>query len=190
LLRLISAVRRFAWPSLVIVGWRGVVIVIVCAPASTTTASPTWSVAGSACGTCRALSPLTHDVEYYPARDANEDHPEETCRDSFAHSLWFIPATAVVIAVPPVTTVSLAIFLVAFVCKNQPVFNSTASFQDIGIFGVVVAFADDICGAELELVWQRSCACPLDILRIVVGSGVLAAHYVNFIEAFGAAAYA
>jgi hypothetical protein len=131
---------------------------------------------------------LANDVEYYPARDANEDHPEETCRDSLAHGLWSIPATAVVIATPPMATVSLAIFLVAFVCKNQPVFNSTASFQDIGILGVVVAFADDIRGAELKLVRQRSRASPLDVLRIVVGSGVLAAHYVDFIEAFGAAA--
>ena len=97
--------------------------------------------------------------------------------------------SVIIIVVNPVL-LSLAEILVTCVCEHESVFHTTAAFQNIGIFGVVVAFADDICGAELELVWQRSCACPLDILRIVVGSGVLAAHYVNFIEAFGAAAYA
>jgi hypothetical protein len=61
---------------------------------------------------------LANDVEYYPARDANEDHPEETCRDSVAHSFWSIPATAAVIAVPPVAAVPLAISFMAFVCEN------------------------------------------------------------------------
>jgi hypothetical protein len=85
-------------------------------------------------------------------------------------------------------SVSFTIFLVAFICQNQTIFNSTASFQNVRIFGVIVAFADDIRGAQLELVRKRGGARPLDIFGVVVRTGVLAAHYVYFVEAFGVAA--
>jgi hypothetical protein len=87
-------------------------------------------------------------------------------------------------------SLALAIFLVTLVCEDQPVFDSAASLQDVRILRVVVAFADDVCGAELELVGKRGSTCPLDVLGVVVGSRVLAAHHVDFVETFGVAANA
>lgn len=71
---------------------------------------------------------MSNDVENNPASDTDKDHPEERCRDSFAQSFWPIPATALIITPPPMTSVSLAVLLVALVRKDQSVFDSTASF--------------------------------------------------------------
>jgi hypothetical protein len=78
----------------------------------------------------------------------------------------------------------------ALVREYQSVLNSTASLQDVWILGVIVAFADDIRGAKFELFGQRGGTCPLNIFGIVIGAGVFAAHYIDFVEAFCVASYA
>lgn len=60
--------------------------------------------------------------------------------------------SVIIIVVTPVL-LSLAEFLVSFVCEHESVFHTTAAFQNIWVFGVVVAFADNICRTEFELFW-------------------------------------
>lgn len=130
---------------------------------------------------------MTDNVEDDPACDANEDHPEECGRNLLAQSLWSFSAAAFIVSTPPMTSVALAVSFVTFLCENQPVLDSTAPLQDIRVFGVVVAFADDVRGAKLEFVGKRGSACPLNVLRVVIGSGILAAHHVDFVETFSIA---
>lgn len=87
-------------------------------------------------------------------------------------------------------SIALAILFVALVREHEPVLNSTASFQDVRVFGVFVAFADDVCRAELELVGKGGSTRPLYVFRVVVGSRVLAAHHIDIVETFGVAANA
>lgn len=71
--------------------------------------------------------------------------------------------------------------------QHETVLDAAASFENVGILGVVVALANDVCRPELEFFRQRSRACPLYVFRVVVRARVLAAHYVDFVKPFGGA---
>jgi hypothetical protein len=77
---------------------------------------------------------------------------------------------------------------VSFIGEDKAVLDTAAAFEDVRVFGVIVSLADYVCGAELELFGERGGAGPLDVVLVVVCASVLAAHYVDFIEAAGAAA--
>lgn len=79
-------------------------------------------------------------------------------------------------------------FLFPFLCQDQAVFHATTAFQNVWIGGGVVALADDVGGTKLELFGERGSTGPLNIIVVVVGPGVLAAHYVDFVEAFSVSA--
>jgi hypothetical protein len=55
-----------------------------------------------------------------------------------------------VISTIPPSSSSFAVFFVSLFCQNEPVFNTAAAFENVGILGVIVALADDIGGPELE----------------------------------------
>lgn len=71
----------------------------------------------------------------------------------------------------------------AFLREDKTVLYTAASFQDVWVFGVIVAFADDVCGAEFEFFGERGGAGPLYGVFVVVRAAVLAAHYLGFVEA-------
>jgi hypothetical protein len=77
---------------------------------------------------------------------------------------------------------------VSFIGEDKAVLDTAAAFEDVRVFGVIVSLADYVCGAELELFGERGGAGPLDVVLVVVCASVLAAHYVDFIEAAGTAA--
>lgn len=78
---------------------------------------------------------------------------------------------------------SLSISLLPLLREYKAILDTTAAFQDIGVFGVIVAFADDVGRAKFELFGKRGGACPLYRVFVVVGTAVLAAHHIGFIEA-------
>lgn len=63
--------------------------------------------------------------------------------------------------------------------QQQPVLDAAAALEHPGVLGAAVPLADDVRGAELELRRQRRGAGPLDILVVVVGALVDAAHRVD-----------
>lgn len=82
----------------------------------------------------------------------------------------------------------LRVPLLPFLCEHQAVLDTAAALEDVGVVRGFVALANDVGGAELELRRERRGAGPLDVIVIVVGASVLAAHHINFIEAFSVAA--
>jgi hypothetical protein len=95
----------------------------------------------------------------------------------------------IIVSAPPASSPA-AIFLVTLVREDEPVLNTTTALQDVRVLGVIVAFANDVCRAELEFFWQRSGTGPLDVVLVVVGASVLATHYVDLIVTAPGAAYA
>jgi hypothetical protein len=90
--------------------------------------------------------------------------------------------SSVVSTIPPSSS-SFAVLLVSLIRQNEPVFNTAATFENVGILWVVVAFADDVGGPELEFLRQRSRACPLYIFGVVVRARILTAHHVHIVKA-------
>jgi hypothetical protein len=56
---------------------------------------------------------------------------------------------------------AITVLLLTFGGKHQPVFNAARPFEDVGIGRGAVAFAENICGAELEGGWESGSTCPL-----------------------------
>lgn len=75
----------------------------------------------------------------------------------------------------------------SLVCEHKPIFDTAAALEDIWILRVVVSFADDVRGTELEFLGERGGACPLNVVFVVIGASVLATHDVDFIQAAGGA---
>jgi hypothetical protein len=163
------------------------VVVVVSTPSTSSTATaPAWSVHASGTRAVGALCARDEGRVYDPSSDANEGEPEQRTSDLFSERLWSI-AAIVLVSAPP-ASVAVAVLGVALVGKNEPVFHAAAALQDIWVLGVVVALADDVRGPELELFGQRGSARPLDVVLVVVGACILAAHHVDFIvPACGAA---
>jgi hypothetical protein len=98
-----------------------------------------------------------------------------------------VSATVLLVAAPP-ASIPFAVPRMPLVREDEPVLDPTAALQNVRVLGVVVALADDICRTEFEFLRQRGGACPLNIVFVVVGAGILAAHHVDFIvPACGAA---
>ncbi len=74
-------------------------------------------------------------------------------------------------------------FLLTFLGEYKAVLHTAATLQYVWIFGIIVAFADDVCRAEFEFFGKRGGACPLYGVLVVIRTAVLAAHYFGFIEA-------
>jgi hypothetical protein len=98
-----------------------------------------------------------------------------------------IATTVIVVAAPP-APIAFAKLLVTLVGEDESVFYTTAPLQDVRVLGVVVALADDVGGAELELLGEGCGARPLNVILVVVGASVLAAHDVDFVVAASGAA--
>lgn len=116
---------------------------------------------------------------YDPTQDTNEDEPEQRTGDLLSERLRLIASTIVVTPAAP----SLTELLVSLVREYEPVLEAAASFEDVWVVRRVVAFADDVCRAELEFLRERGGTGPLDVVLVVVGARVLAAHYVHVVEA-------
>lgn len=93
------------------------------------------------------------------------------------------------VLVPPASLAPAILFL-PLLSEHESILDATAALQDVWVVGVVVAFADDICGAELELFGERGGACPLDRVVVVVRARVLAAHHVDLVKTTRGAANA
>lgn len=78
--------------------------------------------------------------------------------------------------------------LLALLRQNKPVFHAAAALQNIRVFRVVVALADDIRGTQLKFLREGRSACPLDGFVVVVGAAVLAPHDVHLVVAARGAA--
>lgn len=77
----------------------------------------------------------------------------------------------------------MRVLLLSLIREHKPILNTTAAFQNIRILGVVIALANNVGRAQLELFRQRRRTRPLDILIVVVCAAVLAPHDVDFVDA-------
>lgn len=79
------------------------------------------------------------------------------------------------------------VLFLACVRQNESILEATASFEHMRIIWAVVAFADDIRAAKLELWRQRRGTSPFDVLGGEAGTLIHAADHVGLVEALGAA---
>lgn len=77
---------------------------------------------------------------------------------------------------------SMSILLLPSIRKHKSILDATAALKNIRILRGIIAFTHDIRRTQSELRGQRSLARPLDIVFVVVGSAVGAAHYVHIVE--------
>jgi hypothetical protein len=110
-----------------------------------------------------------------PQRDAAKDHPEQVREDVIVARVLLVAVVVVVRAE--------AVLLLALVREHEPVLDAAAALQDVWVVGRVVALADDVGGAQLEVRRQRRRAGPVRIVAVVAGAGILAAHDVDLVEA-------
>jgi hypothetical protein len=66
-------------------------------------------------------------------------------------------------------------------CEYEAVLDTTAAFEDVWVLGIVVAFANNVCRAELEFFGERGSACPLYRVLVIVGATVFTAHDFGFV---------
>jgi hypothetical protein len=65
--------------------------------------------------------------------------------------------------------------------EDEAVLDAAAALEDVRVVGVGVALAGDVGAAELELGGQGGGAGPLDVLGVVGGALVRAAHHVDLV---------
>lgn len=70
----------------------------------------------------------------------------------------------------------------ALLGELESILHATTPLQDILIIGIIVALADDVGGAELELGRERGLARPLDVLGGVGAALVRAADHLGRVE--------
>jgi type III secretory pathway component EscS len=131
----------------------------------------------------RALRASDEGGVYDPCGYTDEGHPEYRSSNLLAKCPRALSTAILVVSAPPVSASSFAELVVALLCEYESVLDTTAALQDVWVFGVVVAFADDVRGTELEFFGERGGTCPLDVVLVVVSAGVLAAHDVDLIVA-------
>lgn len=159
--------------------WR----IITGTPPTSAAATTTVEARASPCVSISGITTANNaGGENHPKYNTKEDQPEED-----GYSLTDLFAVLRSIRVIPVRP-AVSVFLQALGCQHQAVFNTAATFQDVGIVGRVVTFADDVGGGELEFFGKGGLAGPLYVLVIVVGTGVLAAHHIDFVKALRVAA--
>ncbi|KAL8944437.1 MAG: hypothetical protein Q9216_000488 [Gyalolechia sp. 2 TL-2023] len=116
-----------------------------------------------------------------PTKHSDEDDAEEN-RSKCA------PGGAVHAFMVKVALAFVLILQFANIGENEPVLDSTAALQDIGIAGGFIAFTDDVGRTKLEFRGQGCGTSPLDVLIIVVGALVLTAHDIDVVQAPSVAA--
>lgn len=157
---------------------RGVIPIITTATSSaSTTSSSTSSTTTSSSPTSpkvtqlwtRSATTFPHRV-YDPDHHRGKDNPEE---DSGA-TIYRFPAAGGQIGPLPL----------AFPGQGEAVLDATAALEDIRIVGPVIALADDVGRGEFQLGRELGGTGPLDVLGIVAGTFILAAHHIDVV--FGA----
>lgn len=158
------------------IGWWRVVVAAPTSAAATSAAaartSPSIRVPGI---------PATNDAgfEDHPNYDAKEDDPEKN-GDALADLIVFAGSTP--------TSLPVSISVQPLGGKHQAVLDTAASLEDVRIVGRVIAFAYDVGRAELEFFGEGGLTGPLDVVVVVVGACVLAAHHIDFVQALCVAA--
>lgn len=107
----------------------------------------------------------------YDQRLTREESPEDELLASRGR-------TSSVISIYSVTILPLTLL-----GKHKPVAHTTAPLQHIRILGRVIALTRNIRTAQFEFWRQRSLACPLYIVVVVIRAGISATHHIYIVEA-------
>lgn len=76
-----------------------------------------------------------------------------------------------------------AILLLSGCSQYKAILDATAAFEDVRVVWVIVAFADYIGAAELELRRQGGLAGPLNVFGAVLGARVATLHRIDRVDA-------
>lgn len=135
-------------------------------PTTTAASSSSTTPAAPATGPPVLLTRHTRRVH-----DPAQDSEEENAKQDRAHVEIPVRATA--------AAAQVGIPALALVGEGEAVLDPAAALEDVRVVFGAVALADDVRGAELELLGQLGDTGPLDVLGAVAGALVGAAHDVD-----------
>jgi hypothetical protein len=140
----------------VVVWWWWVVVVVwlIASSPSTAAAAIAWTVYTRCTSSIRALGACDEGGVYNPCSYADEGHPKQCPGHLLGKRSRAVSTAVFIVSTPPSAVSALAIFLVTFLREHESVLDAATALQNVGVFRVIVALANNVRGTELEFLGE------------------------------------